>query len=220
MESHQVKVVFKYYRVPGYQMEITISDNEYATMKDNPKNLDTFMKKHSTGTISSVPPTKDHKVLPSLILFIKERDKEEYVIHTIEREMMNVEPILADKHVRTNDRRVVSLEFSAIMRPLIIVNVPTSLQNRVLKKDKGAITKTLAQRLRRFDTPKKLWSLQLLCDKLHFTKIVISEHYLPLNFTTLNEGVEVGIILMTPKQTVYPEQRKSLGSFPDNWYDL
>ncbi|MBP6925708.1 MAG: hypothetical protein KBC22_01465 [Candidatus Pacebacteria bacterium] len=218
MKLHQVKLVFKYHQVPGYQMEMTISDNDYVNMKNDPELLKAFMMEHSTGTTSSASGV-DQQLVPSLILFIKERNNEEYLIHSIEREMMNVEPILVDKHVRNDDRRVISLEFLAAMKPSIMVNVPKSLQNRVLKKDKGAIGKTLIQRLKRFNPDKKWPNLQHVCDELRFTKIVIREHFLAVNFIDLNEGVEVGTLSIVLKQIAYPEQRKVFGVFPDNLYD-
>jgi hypothetical protein len=211
IDLHQVKVIFRYQAVPSYQAELIISENEYTTMKGNPELLKAFMVEHSTGTVSSASGA-DQQLLPSLILFIKERNNEEYLIHTIEREMMNVEPILANKHMRTDDRRVISLKFSAVMRPSIVVNVPKSLQNKVFFKKRGAITKTLVRRVRRFNPEKKWLSLQSLCDEFHFDTISIREHYLPHNFINLDDGVEVGVISMIPKQRTYPEQRRPLGS--------
>ena len=208
MTTPNINVLVLYPGVEGHEQTTMITEQKLAALCKTKKAMREFAEQQSEGATFKFE-GKTVPAFPSKILFSKETENGEQILHSVEYQLTRIEP-LTSAHV-TEDGTAVSI--SIVMgipnNKEFRMNVLEEFHSMVLKKSRKVVDQIILNRLNFKKKKNKFNNIQDACDQIKFKTVIVRSHELGQAFFDLNEGCEEYRLKYEPKQPPPPQPIKT-----------
>ena len=202
MKHPNIHVTICYPGVAGHETTTMITEETLAKLMKNKKAMHEFAKEKSANATFKCE-DKVIEAFPGKILFSKEFQGSDQLLHTVEYTFNRIEPLNLS-HV-TKEGDTVSIWLTRPGEKDVRINVLVEHHYEVLKRNKKIVDEIILERLNKFRKKKcRFDDIQAACDELRFEKVFIRSHELGKTFFDLNEGRDEYNLLYKPTVKTYP----------------